>query len=426
MVNFPTSLDAFTNPTASDATNSATVPHATQHSNLNDAVEALEAKVGIDGSAVTSSLDYKVANKQGASEEKSSNFTAALHGFYLITATCTVTDPGTPSQGHEFTALVRNGTATVGGTAYSTAGTVIRRIFHSGSWTNYAYQTQADLNTSFDNKQDQTASATDSSTGTINALSITGSFMRLTGAAPDLRGMTPPYSGKSTEVKLYCVNATTLRNQAGTASAANRIQTVTGADFPVPAGSTLTFAYDTVSSTWRQMGPTLATSTTAGLAPISGGGTTNFLRADLTWAAPSGGSSVDYSCRLRKSSGQSLNTTLTALSFDTEDFDTDTMHDNVTNNTRITFTHAGKYMVGGIVATDGNAYAEASLLVNGTTTIAHAAVGNATSSVSNGVSISTIYSFTAGQYVELLGAFGSAQTSTSGAGGCNFWAFNIA
>lgn len=34
------------------------------------------------------------------------------------------------------------------------------------------------------------------------------------------------------------------------------------------------------------------TSSTAGLAPLSGGGTTNFLRADGTWAAPSGGGTV--------------------------------------------------------------------------------------------------------------------------------------
>jgi hypothetical protein len=42
---------------------SVTVPHATQHADLNDAVEALEAKVGVDGSAVTTSLDYQVANQ---------------------------------------------------------------------------------------------------------------------------------------------------------------------------------------------------------------------------------------------------------------------------------------------------------------------------------------------------------------------------
>lgn len=35
----------------------------------------------------------------------------------------------------------------------------------------------------------------------------------------------------------------------------------------------------------------LATSTDAGLTPASGGGTTNFLRADMTWAAPPAGSS---------------------------------------------------------------------------------------------------------------------------------------
>jgi len=45
-INYPTSLDNFTNPTASDAMNSVAVPHATQHADLNDAVDALEAKVG--------------------------------------------------------------------------------------------------------------------------------------------------------------------------------------------------------------------------------------------------------------------------------------------------------------------------------------------------------------------------------------------
>ncbi len=49
------------NPAAGDATNNATTPHATQHSNSNDAIEALEARVGITGSAVTSSLTYRIA-----------------------------------------------------------------------------------------------------------------------------------------------------------------------------------------------------------------------------------------------------------------------------------------------------------------------------------------------------------------------------
>jgi len=59
--NFPTSLDSFTNPASTDLMNSVTVPHNEQHANVNDAVEALQAKVGVDSSAVTTSLDYKVA-----------------------------------------------------------------------------------------------------------------------------------------------------------------------------------------------------------------------------------------------------------------------------------------------------------------------------------------------------------------------------
>ena len=46
--NFPSSLDTFTNPSSSDAMDSVSVPHATQHSDLNDAVEAIETAL-LDG-----------------------------------------------------------------------------------------------------------------------------------------------------------------------------------------------------------------------------------------------------------------------------------------------------------------------------------------------------------------------------------------
>ena len=58
--NFPTSLDTLTNPTSSDSLSSPS--HSSQHANVNDAVEALQAKVGADSSAVTSSHDYKIAD----------------------------------------------------------------------------------------------------------------------------------------------------------------------------------------------------------------------------------------------------------------------------------------------------------------------------------------------------------------------------
>jgi len=58
--NFPASLDSLTNPTSSDSLNSPS--HSAQHANSNDAIEALQAKVGADSSAVTTSHDYKIAD----------------------------------------------------------------------------------------------------------------------------------------------------------------------------------------------------------------------------------------------------------------------------------------------------------------------------------------------------------------------------
>ena len=58
--NFPASLDALTNPTGSDTL--ASPDHAGQHADSNDAIEALQAKVGVNSSAVVTSLDYKVNN----------------------------------------------------------------------------------------------------------------------------------------------------------------------------------------------------------------------------------------------------------------------------------------------------------------------------------------------------------------------------
>lgn len=57
---FPTSLDTLVNPTATDRT--SVVSHSSQHTNANDAIEALQAKVGADGSAVTTSFDYKLSD----------------------------------------------------------------------------------------------------------------------------------------------------------------------------------------------------------------------------------------------------------------------------------------------------------------------------------------------------------------------------
>lgn len=78
---FPSSLDSFSNPTSID--NLSNPSHAGQHANVNDAVEALQAKVGVDGSAVSTSLDYKLRNINGStvtSLEESWNVSATAAG----------------------------------------------------------------------------------------------------------------------------------------------------------------------------------------------------------------------------------------------------------------------------------------------------------------------------------------------------------
>lgn len=56
---YPESLDSFVNPTSTNGLSSPS--HSEQHSNANDAIEALQAKIGIDGSTDTASIDYKVS-----------------------------------------------------------------------------------------------------------------------------------------------------------------------------------------------------------------------------------------------------------------------------------------------------------------------------------------------------------------------------
>lgn len=59
-INFPSSIDSLTNPISSNTLDNPS--HAGQHSDANDAIEALETKVGVDSSAVSSSIDYKLTN----------------------------------------------------------------------------------------------------------------------------------------------------------------------------------------------------------------------------------------------------------------------------------------------------------------------------------------------------------------------------
>lgn len=59
-MSYPSTIDSFTNPTPSDDLSTASVLHTSQHTNANNAISAIETKVGVNNSAVASSLDYRV------------------------------------------------------------------------------------------------------------------------------------------------------------------------------------------------------------------------------------------------------------------------------------------------------------------------------------------------------------------------------
>jgi len=61
---YPTSLDAFVNPSGInilDAANPA-LKHATQHTNINDSMAAVQAHIGVSGSLVPESLEFRLHN----------------------------------------------------------------------------------------------------------------------------------------------------------------------------------------------------------------------------------------------------------------------------------------------------------------------------------------------------------------------------
>lgn len=79
---YPSSLDNLINPTANDTLNSNTVPHHQQHSDLNDAVEAIQTVIGINpaGSYLT------VKDRIIAAESNISN-QSVLNGLNDVTIT---------------------------------------------------------------------------------------------------------------------------------------------------------------------------------------------------------------------------------------------------------------------------------------------------------------------------------------------------
>jgi hypothetical protein len=84
---FPTSIQSATDPIATDQV--ATFDHAGLETYQNDSIEALKTKVGVDGSAVTTSHDYKLGEVIGSDRAVGKTATQTLTNKTLTSPTIT-------------------------------------------------------------------------------------------------------------------------------------------------------------------------------------------------------------------------------------------------------------------------------------------------------------------------------------------------
>ncbi len=103
--NFPNQLDSLTNPSPTQSLDDPTVDHAAQHANANDAIEAIEARIGIAGSTDAASIEKRLTDAVGATEAVASGLTSHLsgtgvHAIAAVTGLQTALD-GKSSTGHD-------------------------------------------------------------------------------------------------------------------------------------------------------------------------------------------------------------------------------------------------------------------------------------------------------------------------------------
>lgn len=143
--------------------------------------------------------------------------------------------------------------------------------------------------------------------------------------------------------------------------------------------------------------------------PKSDGGDATITRPS-DWNADHVGYSSGHGARVKRASTSFSvgNNTLTAVQFDAEDFDTDTIHDNSTNPSRLTIPSITGVTTA-IWSIKASGYSDATsgavdclLRVGGSTPIAFERFFAITSPAATGYFATTDYVFTAGDYVECL------------------------
>jgi hypothetical protein len=125
----------------------------------------------------------------------------------------------------------------------------------------------------------------------------------------------------------------------------------------------------------------------------------------LKWAAPAGGSFVGCLVTSTATPQSVANTAATKVNFDSEDFDTDGFHSNVTNNTRITIPSGkdGYYFVYGLIHWSPNTGGRRVLYIakNNATVVQNEGFSVATNTQYPALWLGQVFNLVAGDYLEL-------------------------
>lgn len=184
---FPASLDTLTNPSSGDSLNSPS--HSGQHADANDAIEALQAKVGVDGSAVATSIDYKLNNTVATLTGTQTLTNKTLGSSVLVS----------PEERWSISATAATGTVDVD-TVTSTAV-----YYTSDASANWTFNFRGDGSTSLDSVLTTGDSITVAFAVTNGATAYYPSAFQVDGSAvtPKWQGGSAPSAGNASSVDVY-------------------------------------------------------------------------------------------------------------------------------------------------------------------------------------------------------------------------------
>jgi hypothetical protein len=186
--NFPTSLDTFTNPNSGNTLDSPS--HSVQHSDINDAVEALETKLGVGNSPAASATANQVLNISSAG---TSAWTSTLNNLVFVS----------PEENFAISATAASGTVALD------MKTTSATYYTSNASANWAINLRGDASTTLDSMLSTNQSIppvflNTNGTGVFypNAYFVDGGTV-----TPKWQGGTGPSAGNASSIDSYSFTA---------------------------------------------------------------------------------------------------------------------------------------------------------------------------------------------------------------------------